>query len=269
MTRRKPVTLNEHSETVEQIKRNLIRDKKIKRKIKRQKFTKRVLILLVISLITYGLYLFDQSPISRFATIKVSGNQYYSESDIIEMSGVEKGSRMITNLPFMIKGRLKNLPLVDKAKVNVYYNKGYLSLDIKEVKAVAYSKDERIKIYFSNGEVVNAEGSTFNMIAQLPLLNGFDSANIDKDFLLELGKLPDESYQAISEIYSTPSELEPSAMKMVMNDEYFVYLSIETLPMLRQYATLVNGAQESNKCIDMIDYGPNESSQTAIVRRCE
>ena len=58
-------------------------------------------------------------------------------------------------------------------------------------------------------------------------------------------------------------------MKMVMNDEYFVYLSIETLPMLSQYATLVNGANENNKCIDMIEYGPTDQQQTAIVRRCE
>ena len=58
-------------------------------------------------------------------------------------------------------------------------------------------------------------------------------------------------------------------MKMVMNDNYFVYISIETLPMLGSYATLINGADEGNRCIDMIEYGPSEETTTAIVRKCK
>lgn len=269
MSRRKPVKLNEHNETVDKIKEDMKREKKLIRRNKRRRFQKRLLIVILIGLFIYGLVLFDKSDYSRYQTIKVSGNQFYSKNDIIEVSKVSPGSRMINNLPFMINKRVKKLPLVENADVNVYYNKGYLSIDVTEVKPVAYSQEETIQLYFSNGEIVDADESSFSMIADLPLLNGFTPEKIHPELLLQLSKLPDEAFLAISEIYLTPKEFDETAMKMVMNDEYFVYLSIETLPMLKQYATLVEGAEEFNKCIDMIEYGPNESSQTAIIRRCD
>lgn len=269
MNKRKHVQLNEKSETVERIKNNLDIHKKMERKRRRKKLLIRFLMVILIGLMAYGVYLFDQSGQSRYQTIKVSGNQYYTQEEIIEASGVTEGSRMISNLPLFVRSRVKKLPLVENTSVNVYYIKGYLTIDIQEVKAVAYSKDESIKLYFANGEVRDANAQTFDMIAGLPLLHDFTPDSIKPKFLHELSVLPEETFLAISEIYSEPKELVDSAMKVVMNGEYLVYLSIETLPMLRQYATLLNRAEEYNKCIDMIEYGPNEESQTAVVRRCQ
>ena len=269
MNRRKPVQLSEENETIEDIKRDLKLQKKRQRQIRRKRFIKRVFILLIFVASAYGIYVFDQSDISRVQTVKITGQQFYEENEILDAIKLKKGDRLISNLPFMVKQRVKKLPLVENANVNVYYNKGYLSIEINEVKAVAYGMNDEIKIYFSNGEALAANDHSFNMISQLPLLQDFEEETISKEFLKKLGDLPEEAFLAISEIYSTPKELDPGSMKMVMNDEYFVYLSIETLPMLSQYATLVNGANENNKCIDMIEYGPTDQQQTAIVRRCE
>lgn len=254
---------------IQDVNRRVQEKRKRQKRNKVKRFFKKVFIVVLMGTIAFGIYSFDKHPISRLSTIKVQGNTFYQESDILDQAKIQAGDRMITNLPFMVKRRVQKLPLVEKASVNVYYNKGYLTLDIKEVKAVAYSKDETVTLYFSNGASEPANADTFDMIAGLPLLSDFTPESITPRLLQELGDLPDEAFVAISEIYFTPKELDPTAMKMVMNDEYFVYLSIETLPMLGQYATLLNGANEFNKCIDMIEYGPDESSQTAIVRRCE
>ena len=269
MNKRRPVQLDQDNELLQGVNREFKENKRQIRRRKRRKRLKQLSILLMIGLVVYGCYLFDQSDHSRISTIKIAGNEFYQDEEILAAAKLQQGSPMISNLPIFVKQRVQKLPLVEKASVNVYYNKGYLSIDIQEVPAVAYSKNDVIQFYFKNGMVKDANADTFDMIAHLPLLSGFAEEALSPKLFQQLGSLPEDVFLAISEIYHIPKELDPTAMKMAMNDEYFVYLSIETLPMLKQYATLVNGADEFNKCIDMIEYGPTEESQTAILRRCD
>ncbi len=269
MTRRSRVELEDDSAPLEAINSNMSQKKKRLKARRRKRFFLRLMMLAIVSLMVVGLIKLDQSDISRIQVLKVSGNKLLSDEEILNYAQIKKGDRLLFNLPIFKNSKLKKHEFIDKATLNVYYRKGYVNIDVEETPAVAYRNELEPRIYFANGHFIELSTETSHMIEGLPLLLGFTDEALSEKLLKALGKIDEGAYSGISEIHHIPKELDPYAMKFVMNEEYLVYISIETLPMMHSYATLINGADELNKCIDMIEYGPTEESQTAIVRQCQ
>ena len=243
-------------------------NKKMKKKRRRARILKRLFILLILVLVGFSIYQFDQSKYSRIQVLKVSGNSIITDEEVLDLLSVQEQDRLLSTY-FKRKSKLKRHPLVDDIKINVYLRQGYVNIDINEKKPLAYSNQEIASIYFDNAYALEIDEENIHAITGLPLLVDFAPEYISENLLKGLNNLDESVLLAISEIHHEPKDLDKFAMKMVMNDNYFVYISIETLPMLGSYATLINGADEGNRCIDMIEYGPSEETTTAIVRKCK
>ena len=92
---------------------------KSKRKKKKRRKKRPFLTLFIIVLIIAGAVLILKSDLFSVTKIEVQGNQYFTPSQVIEMSGIETGS----NLVFEVKARaaartLQQSPYIKSAKVD-------------------------------------------------------------------------------------------------------------------------------------------------------
>ena len=266
--RRSVRELENESHTINKISDDIKLKKKIKKRRRRARIMKRLALFLLLVIIGLSVYLFDQSKYSRIQVLKVSGNSIISDEEVMDLLSLKEQDRLLSSY-FKRKGDLKRHPLVDDIKINVYLRQGYVNVDVAEKTPLAYTNQETALLYFDNAYALEISETNIHAITGLPLLINFKEEYISENLLKGLKNLDESVLLAISEIHHEPKELDEFAMKMVMNDNYFVYTSIETLPMLGSYATLINGADEGNRCIDMIEYGPSEETTTAIVRKCK
>ena len=92
---------------------------KSKRKKKKRRKKRPFLTLFIIVLVIAGAVLILKSDLFSVTQIEVQGNQYFTPSQVIEMSGIETGS----NLVFEVKARaaarkLQQSPYIKSAKVD-------------------------------------------------------------------------------------------------------------------------------------------------------
>lgn len=266
--RRNRTVLNEENHAMEKINEDRLEKKRFARKVKRYKFYRVSLKVMLVLTLIYGLYAFDKSDISRVRTLKVSGNQTISDTEILNALNLEPSDRILFTHAFIKELKGRKIPGIASMDVNVFYTKGYVSVDVSEVAAVAYQKGEVLSLIYADGSKKVLDVSEEHLVMGLPLLVGFSDETLDNRMLNALRDMDEEAFSALSEIHLTPETYDPLAMKLYMNNKYLVYVSIETLPMMYMYATLLSGAQEGKKCIDLNEYGPDDESVIANIRTC-
>ena len=266
--RRKQSVLNEENHAMEKINQDIKLKKKHQRRIKRNRFIWNFFKVSLVILLIFGIYAFDASNTSRIRTLEISGNTTLSDQEIMDALKIEKGDRLAFTHSFVKESKAKKNPGLESIDVNVYYTKGYVSVDVHEVPAVAYQSEGGLKLYYADGYSKDLDENQSNLVLGLPILVGYTEDTISKMMLQYLGELVFEAFSAISEIHHNPQTYDPLAMKLYMNDQYLVYANVETLPMMYMYATLLSSASDGNKCIELNEYGPDEDSSTVTIRAC-
>lgn len=266
--RRNHAVLNEENHAMETINEERKLKKKEARKRKRMRFYRFFAKLTIFALICYGVYLFDSSDVSRVRTLKVSGNHILSDEEILSALNLEPNDRIVFTHSLIKEMKGRKIEGIESIDVNVLYTKGYVSVKVEEMKPVAYQKSDVLTLWFKDGSSKVLDQSQSGLVIGLPLLVDFSADTIDNRMLDALGKMEEEAFSALSEIHLKPEAYDPLAMKLYMNNKYLVYVSIETLPMMYMYATLLSGADEGKNCIDLNEYGPDDESVIANIRAC-
>lgn len=266
--RRNRVKLNEENHAISQISRDLQEKKKHQRRYKRKKNLANALKVFFVAALFFAFYLFDSSQYSRIQTVKVSGNRSFSDSEILTALNIEKGNRIYLTHGFLKEAKGRKIEGLESLDINVYYTKGYVSIDVVEVPLVAYQVEPELKVYYADGSSKIIDAAQLDLVIGLPLLVGYTDETISLKMLKALGELDFETISAISEIHINPETYDPLAMKLYMVDKYLVYVSIETLPMMYLYATLLPEANDGNKCIVFNEYGPDNENGSASIRAC-
>lgn len=266
MSRRKQV-LNDEDYAAKQVSEDRIARRKHERKMRRRRLVSKLIKVSLVVLLVFVVYKLDKSAMSRVSSIKISGNSIISNEEILQGLNIAEGDRLLFTHAFFKERKAKNIPGLESIDVNVYYTKGYVSLDVKEVTAVGYTT-EPLRLYYEDGSFKDLSQDQSNLLLGLPLLVGFSDETITPKMLNYLGALDSESFSSISEIHLNPQSYDPLAMKLYMSEHYLVYVNIETLPMMYMYATLLSGADEGKNCIDLNEYGPDDESVIANIRAC-
>lgn len=266
--RRNRTVLNEENHAIEKLNQERLARKKHERRVKRHRLYRNTIKVILVVAIFYGLYVFDSSPNSRVQTLKVSGNTIFTDYEILEALKIESGDRILFTHSFIKELRGRNITGLESVDVNVYYTKGYVSINVVETRPVAYRNDDELILIFADGSARVLDESRKDLVLGLPLLVGFTPETIDIRMLAALAGLEYEVFGALSEIHLDPNPYDPLAMKLYMNNQFLVYVNIETLPMMYMYATLLSGAAEGKKCIELNEYGPDDESIIANIRTC-
>lgn len=268
MTRRNNPELNDEREPIDKIKASIDLKKKTIRRNKRKRRLIKMLQFLIVIGVLIGIYYFDKSDASRVHNVRVNGNVILSDAEIKDALNIHENQRIYLTFKPFINHKGKKVKGIDNIDANVYYRQGIINLNVTEKKAVGYTLEPSIRIYFEDGFYKELETLNSSVIERLPLLVGFTEESISESLLSALATIDDGSMASVSEIHFEPTKVEPDYMRIVMNNDYFVFTNVETLPQLNKYATIISGADSNARCIEFIEYGPTEETQSAVVKAC-
>lgn len=264
--RRQKETLQDGTEEFDRIQKNIKQEKQELRRYKRKRFFRRSLAVIFILALAFGLYQYDKSNFSRIQEVKVSGSVSYSTDEIREILGLETGNRIYLKNASLLSQRLNQLPGIVKAKVNVYYTKGLVSIQIEESPMLAYLSGADIKLYYQDLSFRNLNAGAAYRLVGIPILLGFADSEIPQELLENLAKVDRATRTSISEIHYVGDSYQEIQLKLVMDHHYYVFTNTDSLPLLNNYATIISEADPQKRCITLI----NDADQAvAIVRACE
>lgn len=259
----------QHIDSIDHIKESIEARKKKMRRIKRRKFLRKLVKVICVVAIVTLIVMFDRSEYSRFRDIRVVGNELISTQEIMEKLDLNVGDRMVFNGEKRIEKRLHDIEGLDTIDATIYYKQGILNVKVKEHAKIGYVRNETLEVLYADGSRRSVSKETLRSINGLPLFVGFEDDKITPDLLKGFSELNSEILLTISEVHRSPESYDEFNMKLVMNNNYFVYTGISALPLLRSYASIIDRADPENRCIYLLEYGPTSESQIATAKRCD
>lgn len=193
-------------------------EKKRKRVIKKSI----VLILSIILLIALIIYVMLSNTF-KLTTVKINGNNFLSDEDIIEYANIHINSSIAIAYLTEIENNIESHEIVKNAKVT-YNNLNTLSIIIEEEKVLFSTPDG---VYLSSGTFV--ETSSFTPVVDF---ENFEEVEKKKEVLEELAILLDkapEVYEFISQISYVPDTVTEDRIMIVMRDTNIIYLSTDQI----------------------------------------
>lgn len=191
---------------------------------RKQRANRRLIFYLSIFFILLLTVIYFQSPLSDVKNIRIEGNRYVTNEQIIEVSQLNDRTSFWNIDRQKIEENLKSIIEISEVKVKRKFP-NTVEINVKEYTRVAYLTEE--SKYFpilASGEILEEALSLFPSDA--PLLIGFYSENELSEMAAELSVLPESLIHRISEIYFTPVETDPLRITLYMNDGFQVSSTI-------------------------------------------
>jgi len=191
---------------------------KLKQK-RKKKANRRLIFYLSIFFLLICIIVYLQSPLSNIKIIKVTGNIYLSDDEVIQESNLSKDTNIWTIKEKKIEQKLSEHILIKNVKVNKKLPRS-IEIIITEHKRVAYLKEEN-KFYpvLGNGTILPAVKQS---VGDAPMLIGFHEDEYLMNMTNELNNLSESILNLISEVHWKPIEEDQNRIYLYMNDGYIV-----------------------------------------------
>jgi len=215
-----------------------------KKKTKRRLSRKKIFIFLIIICIIYFIIKIFNTNITN---IYISGNNYFTDQEIIEISEISNYPNSISNLSFKIKKRLENNKYIYKAKVgkNIFLNKVYINIE-ENYPLFYYNKENKTVLY--NGDKVDDNLTLFTVTNNIP-------DKIYKEFLNKLRKIDINILNRISELEYSPNDKYEERFLLLMNDGNYLYITLDKFLTINKYLDIIKYIETDEKGIIRLDSG--------------
>ena len=166
----------------------------------------------------------------RITNIFVSGNIYFSDQEIIELSKLSNYPSSIFTFSSRVRDNLKRNQLIGDAKVS---KKSFTKIYIDVV--------ENKPLFFDsiNNKTVLMDGSSINKRFNVPILSNVVSDDIYSDFLVQLSKIEYSVFNNISEIEYSPNGVDNKLFLFTMNDGNYIYVNLDRFESVNKYFDMV------------------------------
>ena len=198
-------------------------------------------------LITAVLYL--MLPSSEVFKVVVKGNEYLKDDYYINLSKIKDGDKFLLVNLNKVKNQISSSSIVDSVTVK-RNNYNLIEINVKEKEIIGYTYEVEPKILLSDGSTINLENDYLNVIASVPLIEGYDEEGL-KLIAIGFKKLDQKMIDEISEIHRYPFSYDENMLEVIMRDGNYLYLSYYSLSMLNEYYTISSGitVTEDKACI--------------------
>ena len=202
--------------------------KKNKKNIKRKISKKKIFIFVFIVIIIVSIIKLFNTNITN---IYISGNNYLTDQEIIDIAKLSNYPNSINNLSFIIKNRLEKNTYIYKTKVNknIFLNKVYI--EIKEDYPLFYYSKNNKTILYSGKEVDDSSASL--------IINSEIPTEIYDELILKLRKIDIDILNRISELEYSPNEVLKERFFLLMNDGNHVYITLNKFLTLNKYLDII------------------------------
>lgn len=221
--------------------------------VRKKKANRRLVFYLSIFFILISLIVYLQSPLSNVKTIKVEGNSYVSNQDVIDISNLTTKTNIWTVKQTEIENKLKEEPVIESVKV-LRKLPWTVEIVIEEYVRVGYLKKEA-EFY-----PIIEDGTTLtigtSMIGDAPIIEGFTDEMYFNNMIAELQKLSKSILNLISEIHWQPTDENKNKIMLYMNDGYVVNGTIRNFSEKMQiYPSIVSQLEPGSEGIIHIGVG--------------
>ena len=227
------------------------------REVRKYKRTKTFCFVLaiVLSLTIVGLIYYYSSSSNVYA-VRVDGNVYLKDSDIVDLSGLSDEDKFLLVNPRLIEKRILENKAIKECSVELL-DKNLVKINVEEYKMIAYTflKGECV-IILENNERIVVDGSNIYLINNIPLIEGFTN----DDLVLIEKNLKDVDYKMIneiSEIHYYP-ELKYQYVQIIMRDGNNIFASVYGMNVLNSYYAIESSYDSDEEhCIYFEDISQN------------
>lgn len=167
----------------------------------------------------------------KIKNISVSGNQFLSDQEVIELAGLEDYPSTFTHFSFQIKQALEDDVFVKSATVS----KSWLydvHITIEENRPLFYDTTKQKTILESGDE---ADGSF-----DVPTLVNYTPDTIYSKLIQKMKDLDTDIIRRISEMQYDPNDVDPNRFLFTMDDGNYVYLTANQLSNINNYVTIIS-----------------------------
>lgn len=199
-----------------------------KKKRFRLKFAGILLLLILLGILIYFTYIFFTR---RITNIKVLGNDYVKEWDIIVQAKLDNYPNNFSNPSPIIEKRLKKNVLIRSVKV---YKKGTkVTIEVDENRPIFYD-NIKAKTVLTDGKMVADKFDVPTLI---------DNKNITvkmyNTLLNSLSKIKKDILMKISEITYAPDSIDDEIFVLTMSDGNYVYITLKKFKLINDYINIV------------------------------
>lgn len=210
---------------------------------RKQKANRRFITYISLFFVLVIFILYFQSPLSKIQTIHVLGNIHVSDEEIINSSGIEKGTSFWKLDPSAIAKKINEHDEISKVEVTRKLP-NQLQIVVREYTRVAYLIDgTSFYPILETGKILEKE-KLENIPADAPLLINWTQSEELQEMAAQLRRVPDSILNRISEIHLTPEDGDPLHITLFMNDGQEVSATIrgfsekiKNYPMIKEQLT--------------------------------
>ncbi len=211
-----------------------------KRKLNKKRVILFFLFILILIFLIYRLFTI------RITNIYITGNEYLSDQEIIDISGLKDYPTSIKNLSFNIKKKLEKNDFILSAHV---YKKGIFNrvyIKVKENYPLFY--------YLPENKTVLYDGTKIKNKLLVPtVINKIPNTIYDK-FLKKVESINKDILYRMSEIEYKPNDVDSERFFILMNDGNYVYLTIYKFLTINRYIDMIK-TFDNKKGILYLDSG--------------
>lgn len=222
---------------------------------RKKKANRRLISLLLLFFILIACILYFQSPLSHVQTIRVTGNDVYSDQDIIEKANLYSDTNIWKVENEEVEKKISQLPEIKKATVKKQFPSTIL-IGIEELKRIAYvSVENHFLPVLENGKFLNTNQNT-DIPLNAPILFGFTEDRMLKEMIKAIEQLPEEVLNSISEVHYDPTDSDEFHIFLYMNDGNEVSATIRTFAeKMVHYPAIVSQLEPNQKGVINLEVG--------------
>lgn len=218
----------------------------MKRKVKKKKIKigRVFLALFFLFVVLFLIILLSKMPVLGFY---ISGNNYYTDNEILKITGLDKYPSYLFTSNINIKKKIKDNPILESVKINKTLL-GKFKVEVKEKRILFYNINTK-KSITSNGEEIDFYDKNSPV-----LVNNINDKNVYNSFLKKMKKVDKSILDNISEIKYDPNAIDKERFLISMNDGNYIYLTISKFTKINDYLKISKTLGNKNGIL-YLDYG--------------
>lgn len=218
----------------------------MKRKVKKKKIKigRVFLALFFLFIVIFLIILLSKMPVLGFY---ISGNNYYTDNEILKITGLDKYPSYLFTSNINIKKKIKDNPILESVKINKTLL-GKFKVEVKEKRILFYNINTK-KSITSNGEEIDFYDKNSPV-----LVNNINDKNVYNSFLKKMKKVDKSILDNISEIKYDPNAIDKERFLISMNDGNYIYLTISKFTKINDYLKISKTLGNKNGIL-YLDYG--------------
>ncbi len=222
---------------------------------RRKKANRRLIFLLLLFFILIACILYFQSPLSHVQSIKITGNDAYSDENIIQKADLSSNTNIWKVENKEVEKEINQLPEIKKVEVKKQFPATIL-IQIEELKRIAYvSVENHFLPVLENGTVLKTNQNT-NIPLNAPILFSFTEDRVLKEMIKAIEQLPEEVLNSISEVHYDPTDSDEFHIFLYMNDGNEVSATIRTFAeKMVHYPAIVSQLEPDQRGVINLEVG--------------